>query len=308
MTGRGISALCVLLCAAVFHGEQGFGQTHPLEPAPLKRVVAPTIRALRSWLLQLPPPEDSPGSKREHGIQTGSSSSNDTRQPARRPLPYVTDYLGVPPSARERERLARQEKLDEVSGLFRSAGVTYPPKSLFFRVFKLEQELEVWGADVDDGPMTHVATYPICYSSGKVGPKEREGDLQVPEGFYLIDSLNPGSRFFLSMHINYPNELDRHLQRTGSAIMIHGSCVSIGCLAMTTERIMELYLMVKDLGTPVRVPIHLFPQRDMASAVESAPTDTLRAFWTNLKDGHDRFAESRMVPRVRHRNGRYVFP
>jgi murein L,D-transpeptidase YafK len=179
---------------------------------------------------------------------------------------------------------------------------------LFFRVFKKEQELEVWATNTPDGPMTHVATYPICYSSGKLGPKERGGDLQVPEGFYFIDSLNPGSRFFLSMHVNYPNELDRHLRRTGSAIMVHGSCVSVGCLAMTTERIMELYLMVKDLGAPVRVPIHLFPQRDMGKAVEGARTDVLRAFWTNLKEGHDRFDSSRKVPAVRHRNGRYAFP
>ncbi len=29
----------------------------------------------------------------------------------------------------------------------------------------------------------------------------------------------------------------------GGAIMIHGNCVSIGCLAMTDERIEELWVM-----------------------------------------------------------------
>ena len=28
--------------------------------------------------------------------------------------------------------------------------------------------------------------YPICFWSGKLGPKEREGDRQAPEGFYSV--------------------------------------------------------------------------------------------------------------------------
>ena len=121
--------------------------------------------------------------------------------------------------------------------LFDDAKVPFPPRQLLLRGFKKEKELEVWAAAKKSGPLTHIATYEICFMSGHEGPKRKQGDLQVPEGFYVVDVFNKGSDFFLSLGLNYPNDYDRRLKRTGSAIMIHGACVSIGCLAMTDERI-----------------------------------------------------------------------
>src|SRR3984957_7879692 len=53
------------------------------------------------------------------------------------------------------------------------------------RIFKEEAELEVWKQD-STGRFQLLKTYPVCRWSGDIGPKEREGDRQTPEGFYAI--------------------------------------------------------------------------------------------------------------------------
>ena len=60
-------------------------------------------------------------------------------------------------------------------------------------------------------------TYPICRWSGQLGPKMREGDRQVPEGFYAISpaQMNPNSSYYLSFNVGYPNAYDRALGHSG---------------------------------------------------------------------------------------------
>jgi murein L,D-transpeptidase YafK len=143
---------------------------------------------------------------------------------------------------------------------FASAAVAYPPAALTFVAIKDEARLEVWGAGADGTPR-FVRDYPVLAASGGPGPKLREGDLQVPEGAYAIDWLNPNSDYHLSMHIDYPNPFDRaHADadgRTdlGGAIMIHGSDASIGCLAIGDPAIEELFVLVADAGLLARVLI-----------------------------------------------------
>lgn len=217
----------------------------------------------------------------------------------------VDSFLDDTPRGRAREDRAKQLKSGILKDLFASAGLSYPPKRLFFRVFKEEREFEVWASDDRRGPMDHLATYTVCHASGKAGPKTRQGDGQVPEGFYRLDALNRNSNYFLSMHVNYPNELDRKLRRTGSAIMVHGNCVSIGCMAMSDDRIMELYLMVKDSGLLPNVPIHIFPQRDMEQLLLEAPEGKLQTFWASLERGLRFFEETGEPPRVRVEDSTY---
>ena len=207
-----------------------------------------------------------------------------------------------------RTRGARKRRLAEVRKIFRVAGLRHPPRQLFFRVFKKEMTLEVWASNQRTGPLTHVTSYRICQSSGDPGPKKEEGDGQVPEGFYGIRHLNNRSSFHLSMLISYPNRRDRRLKYTGSAIMIHGSCVSVGCLAMSDERIEELWLMVSAVYGRSRIPVHIFPSCDMAKMIASTRDKELRSFWGNLKEGLDSFEQRRIVPRVSSdRKGRYRF-
>ncbi len=236
-------------------------------------------------------------------------AENPIRQPERREW---TDKYVEYPQGSGRLRFARGQKLNEVEALFKDAGVDFPPERLLFRVFKAELELEVWAADEARGPMTHLATYTICDAPPYEGPKTEEGDNIVPEGFYRIDMLKEMSDFFLAMRIGYPNRLDKRLRRTGSAIMIHGACCSVGCLAMSDERIMELYLMAKRVrAAGGLIPVHLYPRRDLAGAIWRARErgdEALATFWENIKKGNDVFEATGKPPAIDDGGPEYEFP
>ena len=237
------------------------------------------------------------------GIHNACTAANNTKR-----LLKYTQWSAQEKSGAARVRGARKRRTAEVRKIFRAAGLRHPPRQLFFRVFKKEMTLEVWASNQRTGPLTHVTSYRICQSSGDPGPKKEEGDGQVPEGFYGIRHLNNRSSFHLSMLISYPNRRDRRLKYTGSAIMIHGSCVSVGCLAMSDERIEELWLMVSAVYRRRRIPVHIFPSCDMAKMIASTRDRELKSFWGNLKEGLDSFELRRIVPRVSSdRKGRYRF-
>ncbi|MFI5379715.1 MAG: murein L,D-transpeptidase family protein [Tepidisphaerales bacterium] len=136
---------------------------------------------------------------------------------------------------------------------FSAAGVRYPPRELVFVGLKLEERLLVYASDDAHRPAL-VRQLPILAASGKLGPKLREGDRQVPEGLYRIDYLNPNSRHVLSMRINYPNDFDLEHARDegrdqpGGDIMIHGGNTSIGCLAVGDEPSIDLFILAADTG------------------------------------------------------------
>ena len=71
------------------------------------------------------------------------------------------------------------------------------------------------------------------------------GDLQSPEGFYVVtpEQMNPDSHYHLAFDLGYPNAYDQAYGRTGSALMVHGNCVSAGCYAMTDTDIEEIYTL-----------------------------------------------------------------
>ena len=215
--------------------------------------------------------------------------------PAIRAFTDVEYDRGLSGSARVRGAKAR--KTDEVRTLFADAGVEFPPRQLLFRVFKKERELEVWASASSRGSLTHVTTYSVCAASGRAGPKTREGDWQVPEGFYAIDLFNPQSNYHLSMRVDYPNARDRSLKSTGGQIMIHGDCVSIGCVAITDERIEELWVMSRALQSG-RPRVHLFPGRDLDGFIENATDPQLAAFWEGLRAVDDAFLEQHVIPAI----------
>jgi hypothetical protein len=200
-------------------------------------------------------------------------------------------------TASQRVRGAHDRKRAEVRALFDEAGVDFPPGQLLFRVFKHERQLEIWASHATRGPLTHVATYSICAASGVAGPKTREGDWQVPEGFYAIDMFNPRSRFHLSMRVDYPNARDRSLRSTGGQIMIHGDCMSVGCVALGDERIEELWVMADALRRG-RPHVHLLPGRDLEGLIADANDPELARFWEGLLAVDKAFAADRMIPRV----------
>jgi murein L,D-transpeptidase YafK len=166
--------------------------------------------------------------------------------------------------------------------------------------------MEIWASPSGSEPFRLLHTYDIAAMSGKLGPKRKQGDLQVPEGFYHIDRFNPKSRFHLSLGINYPNASDRKLSdpdRPGGDIFIHGNAVSIGCMAMTDPKIEEIYILAlaaRNAGQ-AKIPVHIFPYR-----MKRKPTGSLAAFWGELKPVYDYFEKYRTVPNVRvDSKGRY---
>jgi len=179
------------------------------------------------------------------------------------------------------------------------------------RLYKTESILEVWKAD-RDGKYGLLRSYPICKFSGTLGPKIREGDRQAPEGFYEITptQLNPRSREYLAFNIGFPNAFDRSLGRTGSVVMVHGGCHSIGCYAMTNQSIDEIYALISEAfeGGQDKVQLEAFPFRmtaqNLAAHTENNPN---AAFWAMLKTGSDAFLEERKPPIVAVCGHRYVF-
>lgn len=171
---------------------------------------------------------------------------------------------------------------------------------VLIRVFKAESELEVWLEKRHRFVL--FATYPICYWSGVLGPKLREGDKQTPEGFYFLteDLLHHGGRWRRSLNLGYPNAFDRTQGRSGSAILIHGGCDSIGCLAMTNEVNAELYDLVAAALTrgAASVPVHVFPFRMTPENIAAYPAGRWSSFWDDLRQGYDSFERTRLPPRV----------
>lgn len=180
---------------------------------------------------------------------------------------------------------------------------------LFLRAFKEEKLLEVWMKPAGKEEFVLFETYPIAGVSGQLGPKTAEGDRQIPEGFYYFGSrhLKPDSRYHLAFNIGYPNAYDRHHGRTGSFIMVHGSHVSIGCLAMTDAKIEEIYTLCNAAlqdGQPF-IRIHLFPFRMTTPRLERAKSQPHFKFWQNLKEGYDAFESHKRPPEIQVQGGNY---
>lgn len=179
---------------------------------------------------------------------------------------------------------------------------------IYIRIFKQESELELWMRK--DGAWELYSQYPICAWSGKLGPKLKEGDKQSPEGFYAVTkaSLNPNSSYHLSFNLGFPNAYDRSFARTGSFLMVHGECVSIGCYAMTNPGIEAIYRMVEaalDAGQP-SVPVHVFPFRMSAENMTRHAGSEWIGFWRGLKSAFDYFEAERKVPAISVLPQRYV--
>jgi murein L,D-transpeptidase YafK len=136
---------------------------------------------------------------------------------------------------------------------FADKKISYPPRQLTLVGLKQERLLELYAGNSATN-LQFIRSYRILAASGEAGPKLREGDRQVPEGIYGIESLNPNSRFHLSLRINYPNPFDREQARTkgrtklGGDIMIHGDAASIGCLAIGDEAAEDLFVLAADTG------------------------------------------------------------
>lgn len=190
----------------------------------------------------------------------------------------------------------------------KAAGVTLA-SPIVIRIFKAESELEIWKEK--SGTYFLFATYPICHWSGTLGPKLRTGDKQAPEGFYTLTKaqLHHSGRWPKSLNLGFPNVYDQSQARTGSDILIHGGCSSVGCYAMTNPVMEEIYQLTQtamELGE-THVPVQVFPFRMTEENLKARANSPWTDFWMNLKEGHDVFETTKQQVKVNTCNGRYAF-
>lgn len=207
---------------------------------------------------------------------------------------------------------AKKEKEDLLRNRLKASGLLPENLNVLFLAYKNLDKLELYAKTKTDTSYVLLHSYPICRRSGFLGPKKAEGDKQVPEGFYYIDRFNPQSLYYLSLGINYPNELDKSLGYTGSDIFIHGKCETVGCLPMTDDLIKEIYLYAlwaKENGQQ-KIPVYIFPFELTDENIEkhkSEIDDTILAFWKNLQEGYALFHKNSKELQYSVQNGRYVF-
>lgn len=216
-----------------------------------------------------------------------------------------------------RVKKAVEEKKEIVSNYLSTQKLTINNFNLLIIAYKQEKELQIFVKHKDSSNYKYLLTYEICSSSGVLGPKRKEGDLQVPEGFYYISHFNPYSNFYLSLKVSYPNASDKILSdkiHPGGDIYIHGSCVTIGCIPITDEKIKELYLFAaySSVNGQKQIPVYIFPFKmtDKNMNIFSKQNENLKNinFWTNLKQGYDLFVNNKKELKFDvDKNGQYIF-
>lgn len=176
---------------------------------------------------------------------------------------------------------------------------------IYLRAFKEESIIELWSKNSSAKTFQLVDSFEVCSMSGTIGPKRKQGDYQVPEGFYHIDRFNPFSDFLLSLGINYPNTSDRIISKAanlGGDIFIHGSCVSIGCMAITDDQIKELYIYCVEAynAGQSKIPVTIFPARlttaNYNRLVKRMPEQ--KELWSELREGYTLFNASKKIPTI----------
>ena len=205
----------------------------------------------------------------------------------------------------DREAIARANVELKIRGYAKAAGVTFPPHQILLRVFKEEMKMEVWGGNSATSELKRLVRYQVLAASGTIGPKRREGDMQVPEGWYSVSQFNPNSAYHLSLGLNYPNASDRHFATAkdpGKDIFIHGNHVSAGCLAMGDPAIEEIYTLARMSKNKVQVLI--LPAKTLPPAIANP---NHQRFWSQLYAIDSAFIQNRVLPSITiDSNGRYT--
>ena len=208
-----------------------------------------------------------------------------------------------------RQRFTRTFKTAQLPGDLAAIGARLGAPMLL-RVFKQEREVEVWVQPEDQQTFVLFRIFPICFYSGKLGPKVKEGDMQSPEGFYFVGpaQMRAKSQYHRAIDFAFPNDYDAAQGYTGTELLIHGNCVSSGCYAMTDPFVEQLY----ELGWATAATaaqgfwIHAFPFHMTAEALAGQQDSPWLGFWQQLKAGYDAFETSRIPPHIRVEGGRYV--
>lgn len=217
-----------------------------------------------------------------------------------------------------RVKTAYQEKERQILSHLKNFNISMDKIEIQLIAYKKEQKLELWAKNKNEDKYQLIRTFSFSAFSGKLGPKRKHGDGQIPEGVYFIDRFNPASSFYLSLGINYPNLADKKKSKAedlGGDIFIHGDNVTIGCIPITDDKIKELYIYAveaKNNGQQ-KIQIAIFPAKLDKSGFsklekEYANNETLLNFWEKLKEIYAYFQLKKHLPIVStDENGDYIY-
>lgn len=193
-----------------------------------------------------------------------------------------------------------------IEDLLRFNNINAQNFDLFLRVLKDKQKLEAWVKPKEESNYQLLKTYDFCKSSGTLGPKRKSGDLQIPEGCYIVTNFNPQSAFHLSFKINYPNLSDllfADKDFPGGDIYVHGGCSSTGCLSIGNSNIEELYLLAAMAKCTGVIQVHIFPcyltDKNYQQLIRHYQANKhLLKFWAGLKSIFDTFDSKKQLTEV----------
>jgi len=222
-------------------------------------------------------------------------------------LLFMTNEFKTNQLAFSRVKEAYQLKYNGVKENLDKHGLNPNNYHLYIRVFKYDGIVELWGKNKYQEQYTLFREYVICNNSGELGPKRKQGDYQVPEGYYHIDRFNPKSKFHLSLGINYPNTSDSILgnqNKLGGDIFIHGDCVTVGCVPITDNEIKSLYVYCVEAinNGQSSIPVSIFPAKMedeniyyLNSIQKNSDTKDL---WIDLEKGYTYFNTYKKLPNI----------
>ena len=200
---------------------------------------------------------------------------------------------------------ALEKKEAKINALLEAQGISIDSFDVYLRAYKFEEDLEIWAKNRDSLNYKFITRYKFCSNVGSLGPKKRQGDLQIPEGLYTIAQFNTESNYLLSLKVSYPNLADSLRLKSsnmGGMIFIHGGCSTIGCIPVTDDKIQEVYVfsLLAKLSGQENIPIHIFPiklsNENMDALSSAGPSESLNHFWHNLKEAYDLFEGNHQIP------------
>ena len=227
-------------------------------------------------------------------------------------LPFVGCAQPAPPALWpqqlrfSRVRAAHAARWPMLQAALRAHDLDPARLEIFIRAFKIGRRVEVWGRELGGGnAFVLLRHYELAGTSGTLGPKLRAGDLQIPEGLYRIDRLNPSSRFHLSLGLNYPTAADRARTQLAGAddpggdIFLHGGAATIGCLPITDAGIEEVYLLAvaARASGQAHIAVHIFPFELTADELNRRGAGSVHhGYWLGLLPAYARFARTHQLP------------
>lgn len=196
--------------------------------------------------------------------------------------------------AYERVRAAYARCWPTLAARLRAQALDTARLEVFFRLLKTRRQLEVWARNQGEPAFQLLGEWPLAATSGRLGPKRRAGDGQVPEGTYSINRFNPLSAYHLSLGLDYPTPDDvlaTGLADPGGDIFLHGGAVTEGCLPLTNAGIEPVYLLAvaARAAGQARLAVQLLPFPLTAAELARHAASPHLAFWRSLQPAYGYF-------------------